>query len=250
MDLKINLDEYRNVVFLTGAGISVASGIRPFRGPDGLWTDKTLERLTQIETFNDEPQEVWRFWRSMRAVALEAVPNAGHLELARIEAARPAGSRFTLITQNIDDLHTRAGSARVLEYHGSGLRTRCSRRDCSLEPFEDPSVSGDPVPACPRCGSPLRPDIVFFGEMIPAETSRIAQRAVDGCDLFVAVGTSATVYPAASFARSAKYAGARTVCFNLSSVDSACGDFDEEILGPCEETLPRCFGGAVRPRLA
>lgn len=248
MDTTIDLDRYRHVVFLTGAGVSVASGLRPYRGPNGLWKDETLVRLSHIETFAAEPLEVWRHWWAMRGLALAASPNAAHVALARLEAARPAGTTFTLVTQNVDGLHARAGSANALEYHGSGLRTRCSNHRCSLEPFVDARTSGDSVPACPLCGAPLRPDIVFFGEAIPVRESHGAKRALDECDLFVAVGTSATVYPAATFARSAKYAGARTLCLNLEHVDSAEGDFDEEILGPAEETLPRRFRPTKRPR--
>lgn len=246
METTIDLDRYRHVVFLTGAGVSVASGLRPYRGPNGLWKDETLARLSNIETFAAEPLEVWRHWWAMRALALAAEPNAAHLALARLEAARPAGATFTLVTQNVDGLHARAGSVNALEYHGNGLKTRCSNPRCSLEPFVDARIAGDSVPECPLCGYPLRPDIVFFGEAIPVRESHGAKRALDQCDLFVAVGTSATVFPAASFARSAKYSGARTLCLNLERVDLAEGDFDEVILGPAEETLPRSFGPTVR----
>ncbi|MBL8967701.1 MAG: hypothetical protein JNG85_11890 [Spirochaetaceae bacterium] len=249
METMIDLDRYGHVVFLTGAGVSVASGLRPYRGPNGLWKDETLVRLSHIETFATEPLEVWRHWWAMRALAMAAAPNAAHLALARLEAARPAGTTFTLVTQNVDGLHARAGSANVLEYHGTGLKTRCSNPSCALEPFVDARTAGDSVPECPLCSSPLRPDIVLFGEMIPARESRGAKRALDECDLFVAVGTSATVFPAASFARSAKYAGARTLCLNLEHVDLAEGDFDEEILGPAEETLPKCFGPTERSQV-
>ncbi|MEI6873929.1 MAG: Sir2 family NAD-dependent protein deacetylase [Spirochaetota bacterium] len=241
---RIVLDAYRNVVFLTGAGVSVASGIRPYRGPDGIWNDETLVRLADIGTFHAEPLAVWKHWWKMRELSLGAQPNAAHLSLAALEAARPAGMGFTLITQNVDGLHDRAGSRSLVEFHGNGLRTRCSDPRCDLPPFVDPLKDGDSVPLCPRCGAPLRPDIVFFGEAIPPRQHEAAALALDHCQLFIAVGTSATVWPAAQFVNEAKGHGARTIYINLQSLGAlgGTGDFDEEYLGRAEELLPAIFG--------
>ncbi|MBP7095093.1 MAG: NAD-dependent deacylase [Spirochaetia bacterium] len=234
---------YRNVVVLTGAGVSVASGIRPYRGPGGLWNDATLARLADIETFVAEPLEVWRHWWKLRELARGAEPNPAHLALAAFERSRSAGSSITLVTQNVDGLHGRAGSRALVEYHGNALRTRCSNPRCSLEPYDDRTASGDAVPRCPRCGANLRPDIVLFGESIPEAAREAVERALAACDLFVAIGTSATVYPAALFVDIAKRRGARTVYLNLQGLDAlgGSGDFDEEILGPAELLAPRYF---------
>jgi NAD-dependent deacetylase len=242
----IDFEAYFHVVFLTGAGISVASVIRPYRGPGGLWNDETLVKFSDIETFWSRPGEVWDFWRKTREVVLAARPNPAHLSLARLEGSRPVGSSFTLITQNIDGLHLSAGSGEVVEYHGNVMRTRCSNEGCDLEPFRDEAVSGD-LPLCPRCGAVLRPDIVMFGEAIPAEARRRAAEALRSCDLFVAVGSSGTVYPASTFVDEAKSAGARTIYVNLQPLDSlgGRGAFDEEYLGKAEELLPRML--AIRP---
>lgn len=240
---SINLDDYANVVFLTGAGVSVASGIRPYRGPGGLWNDETLAKLADIGTFEREPLSVWKHWWKMRELARAAAPNAAHLALARLEAARPPGSSFTLVTQNVDGLHARAGSLSLVEYHGNALRTRCSDPCCDLPPYVDETAGGEAVPTCPRCGAPLRPDIVFFGEMIPPFQRDAVEEALDACDLFVAVGSSATVYPAAMFVNVARHQGARTIYVNLQPIEALGGEghFGEEYLGPAEELLPRLF---------
>lgn len=243
-ETRIRLGDYRNAVFLTGAGVSVASGIRPYRGPDGMWNDEKLVQYSHIDTFRRDPLGVWRHWWKVRELALAARPNAAHLALAELEASRPAGAGFTLVTQNVDGLHQRAGSRALVEYHGTTMRTRCSNPSCRLPPFEDATCSGDAVPACPRCGSPLRPDIVLFGEAIPAGPRDAVQAALERCDLFVSIGTSGTVYPAAMFVSVAKSRGARTVYLNLQSLDAlgGTGAFDEELLGPAELLVPRVFG--------
>ena len=238
----IDFDAYSHVVFLTGAGVSVASGIRPYRGPGGLWNDETLVQFSDIDTFLRRPREVWDFWRRTREVVLAARPNSAHEALARFEASRRNSSRFTLITQNIDGLHLTAGSREVVEYHGNVMRTRCSNEDCDLEPFHDEAVAGD-LPLCPRCGAVLRPDIVMFGEAIPIEARMRTDGALRSCDLFVAVGTSGTVYPASTFVDEAKGHGARTIYVNLQTLGAlgGRGAFDEEYLGKAEELLPRMF---------
>jgi len=241
---RIRLGDYRNIVILTGAGVSVASGIRPYRGPDGLWNDETLVRLSEIGTFRADPLGVWQHWWKMRELGLNAKPNTAHTALAEAEASLAPGTRFTLVTQNVDGLHTAAGSRSVVEYHGSGMRSRCSNPDCSLPPFRDPQCSGDTVPLCPRCGSPLRPDIVLFGEEIPRAAALTVEDALDACELFIAVGTSGTVWPAAMFVNVAGSRGARTVYINLQPLESlgGSGSFDEVYIGPAEELLPRMLG--------
>jgi NAD-dependent deacetylase len=241
---RLKLGDYGNIVILTGAGVSVASGIRPYRGPDGLWNDETLVRLSEIGTFNASPLEVWKHWWKLRELGLTVKPNAAHFALAEAEASLAPGARFTLVTQNVDGLHTAAGSRSVVEYHGSGKRTRCSNPGCSLPPFVDTQCSGDAAPLCPRCGSALRPDIVLFGEAIPPAVADAVEEALDECDLFVAVGTSGTVWPAAMFVNVAHGNGARTIYLNLQPLAAlgGLGSFDEEYIGPAEELLPYMLG--------
>jgi NAD-dependent deacetylase len=241
---RIDPGEYRKIVVLTGAGISVASGIRPFRGPGGLWNDEKIVKYSDYYTFLAEPLETWKFWWSARSSCLAAEPNAAHIALARLEAGLRKDQEFCLITQNIDGLHARAGSRKVVEYHGNVLVTRCSNPSCSLEPFADEAVGGDATPLCPLCGSRLRPDIVMFSEAIPEGCALAAEEAIRGCELFIAVGTSGTVYPAAGFVHRAAYEGARTVYVNLESLSGReiGSGFGEECLGRAEEVLPALLG--------
>jgi len=245
VDARMNINDYGRIVILTGAGVSVASGLRPYRGPDGLWNDQDLVRLSHVDTLQSEPLALWRHWWAMRKIARAASPNPAHISIARFAVSIEPGRTMSLITQNVDGLHSKAGSPSVIEFHGNALRTRCSRDGCSLESFEDPRCEGDEVPLCPLCGSLLRPDIVLFGEMIGPEADYRAKRALRDCDLFIAAGTSGTVQPAALFASWAALAGARTVWVNLEGPPQQDSDhaFDEECLGRAEEVLPELLGG-------
>jgi NAD-dependent deacetylase len=240
--VRIDIADYSGIVFLTGAGISAASGIRTYRGPDGLWNDETLIRLSDGETFRTDPLDVWKFWSETRKITAAAAPNAAHLALAALEERLVPGRKLTIITQNIDGLHGRAGSSKVIEFHGSVHRTRCSDSACASEPFDDSALYVTEVPRCPACGSNLRPDIVLFHEMIDVRNSTDALHALADCDLFVAVGTSATVYPANKFVRWAFERGARTVYLNLESLGDENVYFKEEYLGRAEEIVPLIFG--------
>jgi NAD-dependent deacetylase len=235
----IDIADYSGIVFLTGAGISAASGIRTYRGPDGLWNDETLVRLSDGETFRTDPLDVWRFWSEARRITDAASPNAAHLALAALEGRLVPGQALTIVTQNIDGLHGRAGSSNVIEFHGSVHRTRCSNFACGLEPFLDRALHMEKVPLCPLCGSNLRPDIVLFSEMIPQANSEAAFRALESCDLFVAIGTSGTVYPASQLVQRAHGRGARTVYLNLETLGEENAFFEEEYLGRAEEIVPR-----------
>jgi len=226
----------RKVVVLTGAGISVASGLKPYRGPGGLWTANP-ELATRLVAGIDV-ESLWTITCDWRAELASAVPNAAHRALAEFERKLlERGGTFTLITQNVDGLHTLAGSVNVVEFHGSLRRSRCSAA-CGAESFEDDRCAG-PVPSCPHCGSPVRPDIVLFNEMIGALADWSAKRALRDCDLFVAIGTSGTVSPASNFVRSAAYAGAHTVLVNLEASESAV--FSEVIRGDAETLVPELF---------
>jgi len=230
------------VVVLTGAGISAESGIRTFRGADGLWEGHRIEDVASPEGFMRDPVTVYRFYNERRRqlVSPDIAPNAAHAALARLE--ENLGDDFLLVTQNIDDLHKRAGSRRVLPMHGELRKTRCDA--C----HEVPDFDGDfdHATLCPACGcaGKLRPHVVWFGEM-PLYMDEIYQ-ALMNCDVFAAIGTSGHVYPAAGFVELAARAGAQTVEINLerSAVHSA---FDEALYGPATETVPVWVAGLISP---
>ena len=218
------------IVILTGAGISAESGLRTFRAADGLWEDHRVEDVATPEAFERDPALVQRFYNERRRQLGCVEPNAAHLALARLERAWPG--EMLLVTQNVDDLHDRAGSRNLVHMHGELLKARCLR--CG----EASPWPGDILPEsrCPSCGRPgrLRPHIVWFGEM-PLELDRIGE-ALDRCALFAAIGTSGNVYPAAGFVSMAA-PGAHTVELNLdaSLVSTA---FRERRQGRATELVP------------
>ena len=222
-----------NIVILTGAGISAESGIRTFRGADGLWENHRLEDVATPEAFLRNPPLVQRFYNERRRQLLGPAvrPNPAHAALARLEQA--LGDRFLLVTQNIDNLHERAGSQRVVHMHGELLKARCRLCDHVQAVTRDLSVDSQ----CQSCQSRgcLRPHIVWFGEM-PLEMARI-YRALEQCHRFISIGTSGNVYPAAGFVEVANSAGAHTLELNLeaSRVRSA---FREHREGLASELVP------------
>ena len=218
------------IVILTGAGISAESGLETFRSADGLWAQHRIEDVCTPEALARDPALVHRFY-DMRRGALESVaPNPAHAALARLEAQWP--SDLLIVTQNVDDLHERAGSRQVLHMHGelnSALCAACDRRTGWTGPLP-------PAVDCPACGAPaLRPDIVFFGE-IPYQMDRI-EAALSRADMFVSIGTSGAVYPAAGFVRMAQAFGARTLELNLETSEGSHW-FDESRLGPASALVP------------
>jgi NAD-dependent deacetylase len=223
--------DIENILVLTGAGISAESGLATFRGPDGLWEGHRVEDVATPEAFERDPALVHAFYDARRARLGEVEPNAAHRALARLDSEWPGG--LLIVTQNVDDLHERAGARRLLHMHGE-LKSAWCRACDSRTPWGDPL--GD-HPACPDCGESghLRPDIVWFGEM-PYEMDRI-DRALRDADLFVSIGTSGNVYPAAGFVQTARYAGARTLEMNLEpSMGSML--FDESRTGRAGELVP------------
>ena len=188
------------VAVLTGAGISAESGIPTFRGAGGLWRNFRPEQLATPEAFAHDPRTVWEWYLWRRGLIDAAQPNAGHRALAALEQQRP---RVTLITQNVDGLHDRAGSRRILKVHGDIWQSRCTacsyqRKDRALEYPMLP-------PPCPECGEPLRPGVVWFGEPLPRIVWAEAERAVSQADVLLVVGTSAQVYPAAGLIGMARF---------------------------------------------
>jgi NAD-dependent deacetylase len=219
------------VFVLTGAGVSAESGIRTFRDAGGLWEKYRFEEVASPEGWAADPKVVWRFYAQRRAQAVGCEPNAAHRALAVLEHA--IGDRLFLCTQNVDDLHEKAGAKRVHHMHGELFRSRCEA--CARPPFED-RVAHQTIPLC-SCGGRVRPHIVWFGE-IPLGMDVIAD-ALDRCSLFVTVGSSGAVYPAAGFVAAVKHR-ARTVYIGPERPDNADA-FDECRLGKAGDVLPTLF---------
>ena len=235
----ITSDAFNNALILTGAGISVASGLNAYRGPGGLWEQADIARIADAQNLPGTLPDLWRLYAARRERALAAQPNAAHIAIARFQQRYAAENRVTLVTQNVDGLHQRAGSPDVLEMHGSAFRSRCLRRDCAQEPFRDETIP-DGIPACPTCGGPLRPDVVLFSENLSSRILRVIEQSLSECDLFLSIGTSGVVWPAASLVHAAAHLGARTISVNIES--SGNPSFQEEYIGPAAEILPRLLG--------
>ena len=225
------------VFVLTGAGISAESGLPTFRASDGLWAGHRIEDVCTPEAWQRNPWRVWEFYSGRRADGAKAEPNPAHFALAELEAK--LGERFFLCTQNVDDLHERAGSVRLVHMHGELAKSRCEN-ECGRAPVEDRTIytSLDEVGRC-ACGGLLRPHIVFFGE-IPLEMDRI-QEEIGKATLMVVVGTSGSVYPAANFVHWARLGGARTVYVGPEAPLNAAA-FTHVVEGKAGEVLPGLFG--------
>jgi len=223
-----------SIVVLTGAGISAESGIKTFRASDGLWENHPVDEVATPEGFERNPQLVYEFYNQRRRqlVGGDVLPNPAHSFLAKFEHEFPG--EFLLVTQNVDNLHERAGSKNLLHMHGELLKMRCLNSQLVFDVQDD--FSFDTNCRCCRSAGNLRPHIVWFGEM-PFHMNRINQ-ALESCDLFVAIGTSGNVYPASGFYQTAKIRRAHTVELNLESTHSG---FDEQIQGRASEVVPAYF---------
>jgi len=227
----------KRCVVLTGAGISAESGVPTFRGKEGLWGKFRPEELATMDAFMANPKIVWEWYNWRRQIIGEVKPNPGHYAIVEMETIF---DHFTLITQNVDDLHRIAGSTNVLELHGNIMKNKCLQ--CS-EPFpEDMNISPEEIPACSKCGGQIRPDVVWFGEMLNAA---IIQKAYDEsaeADLFLSIGTSAIVQPAASLPVEAKRSQAILIEINVNSTPlSSIADFF--VTEPSGEFLPKLAAG-------
>ncbi len=215
---------------LTGAGISAESGLATFRGSDGLWNGYRVEDVATPDAWIADPAMVWRFYSMRRRNALAAQPNAGHRALAELEQRMPG--RFYLCTQNVDDLHERAGSQHIHHMHGSLFQSRCTR--CNV-PFADSALYEDTLPTCKECGHLVRPHIVWFGE-IPLAMEEIYAE-LDRATVLLVAGTSGSVYPAAGLVHIARRRRIRTIYAGPEEPLNAQA-FDEILLGPATEVLP------------
>jgi NAD-dependent deacetylase len=222
----------RNIVILTGAGVSAESGLATFRGPDGLWEGHRVEDVCTPEAFQRDPALVHAFYDARRAKLTTVAPNAAHEALARLDAEWPGD--LLLVTQNVDDLHERAGSKRLIHMHGELTKGWCLACDGRFAWIGTMS-EGSSCPSCRAVGQ-VRPDIVWFGEMPYA--MELIDEALQQCDLFISIGTSGAVYPAAGFVQTARYCGAKTLEINLEpSLGSYL--FDESRTGRAGELVPQ-----------
>jgi NAD-dependent deacetylase len=229
------------VAVLTGAGVSAESGVPTFRASEGLWEGHRIEDVASPDGFRRDPRLVWQFYNGRRANVARVEPNPGHRVLSDLE--QRFGDGFTLVTQNVDGLHQQAGNRNVLEVHGSLRRTRCTEcgavKDRGLEPLAD-------MPTCELCGGLLRPDIVWFGELLPPAVWERAVAAVEACDVFLVVGTSAVVHPAAGLISLARRpsdwlgTGERATVIEVNLTETvASHSADIGLYGPSGHTLPR-----------
>jgi NAD-dependent deacetylase len=217
---------------LTGAGVSAESGVPTFRGNNGLWKQYRAEELATHEAFTRDPKTVWEWYDWRRRLIAEVKPNAGHFALAELEHRIP---NFTLITQNVDDLHDDAGSKNVLKIHGSIWSLRCTQ--CGDERLDRTAPLPNLPPKC-RCSGLLRPGVVWFGETLPPKVWESAERAAEQADVFLVIGTSALVYPAAGLARIAKLSGAKVIEINIEETPLSSGT-DAFLQGSSAELLPQ-----------
>jgi len=242
--MPLVIDSFTRLLVLTGAGVSAESGVPTFRDANGLWENHSIEQVATPQGFEDDPALVWRFYSERRRKAKTVGPNPGHVALAQAEERM--GDRFLLVTQNIDGLHQRAGSRRVIEIHGSLFRTRCFGGE--REPFGDESER-DAAPPCEVCARDgreglLRPAVVWFGELIDPEVLGAIARFVAASQrsrlVFLAVGTSGAVYPAAGLVLEARAAGGETWLVNAEPSENR-GAFHHFVQGPSGTILPDFF---------
>jgi NAD-dependent deacetylase len=232
IEVGLRLRSAKQVVVFTGAGVSAESGVPTFRDAQtGLWAQFKAEELATPEAFQANPKRVWEWYAWRRELVGKALPNPAHRAIAEIERHV---SEFTLVTQNVDGLHQRAGSQRVIELHGNIRRVKCFEEGVVVEHWQE---TGEVPPRCPACGAWLRPDVVWFGEALPDGAFEAAVAAAEACDLCFSIGTAAAVYPAASLPAMAKAAGAFVVEIDpnrtaLSGVVDAC------LPGPAGTVLP------------
>ena len=227
-----------HIAILTGAGVSAESGLGTFRDVGGLWTKYDLADVATPEGYVRDPKLVLEFYNARRVNCANAVPNPAHQAIARLQRDYPG--RVTLVTQNIDDLHERGGSAEVIHMHGQIMRALCA--ECGHQwGWTSEMTLGDICHSCATVGT-VRPDVVWFGEM-PYHMEKIWARTAD-CDLFVAIGTSGAVYPAAGLVTEARHRGVQTLEINLEPSDNTDA-FDDRVLGPASETVPGWVEGLL-----
>lgn len=225
--------DYKNIVVLTGAGLSRSAGLATYRGPGGLWTDEDKAKLSDVSSLRTQHTKVCDMFWSFRDAIVKVTPTAAHRAIAAFEEKLPKGASFTILTQNVDGLHQAAGSRNVCELHGNLRRWRCEECNHVAHPPD-----GEPPV---HCAERMRPDVVLFGEMLGVETERTMKHALRECDLFIGIGTSGTVEPAASLVRWAALNNARRVLVNLEVFEDADDLYTEVHEGESDALVPSLF---------
>jgi len=225
------MSKYKNIAILTGAGISAESGLSTFRDEEGMWNKHRVEDVATIQAFYRNPDFVHKFYNNMKGDLINAEPNAAHLAITELQ--QKSGANISVITQNVDTLHEKAGNQNIYHIHGVINQAVCLNCDEIMETWGEVTTKTQ----CPKCGldNVLKPNIVFFGENLLC--MNIVDYVLRSCDLFISIGTSGEVFPANTFARSAKYNGAETIEFNLNRTTNNY-DFDKSITGKAGETFP------------
>jgi len=236
------LTNAQSVVAFTGAGVSAESGVPTFRGSDGIWKKFKPEELANFEAFMKNPELVWEWYSARKKIIANIEPNRGHHTLVRMEQMFP---RFAVITQNIDNLHRRAGSTNVFELHGNIERNYCTK--CGTPYTNEEVLTQAGVPRCLKCNGLIRPDVVWFGEMLPEDEWEQSVRAAESADVFLSIGTSAIVYPAASIPLMAKHQGAYLVEINPEPTPLT-DQADEFLMGASGAILPELYARLVAER--
>ena len=228
----------KRIAVLTGAGTSAESGVPTFRDPGGLWQQFKPEELANMDAFLRNPTLVQGWYAHRREIVEKVTPNPGHHALAELENwITSRGGSFSLITQNVDNLHQRAGSRNVIELHGNLTRNYCM--NCGRDATEKVLAAySEGELRCPECGDLIRPNVVWFGEMLPPEAIEEATQASETSDVFLSIGTSAVVYPAAGLPLIARQSGAFVAEFNIEP-SAIASEMSEVILGPVGESLPQ-----------
>ena len=234
-ELLSKIKSASSILFFTGAGISAESGIETFRGKGGLWNKMSAQELASFDGFMKNPNLVWEWYQYRREIVRDTEPNAGHKTIAEFEKHF---EEVTVVTQNVDNLHKRAGSNNILELHGNIERNFCM--DCKTFYGVEKFIETKEPPKCEKCGGMIRPDVVWFGEMLPQNIFAEAERKAASADVCFIVGTSAVVYPAAYIPISAKEAGATLVEINIEPTNIS-NQVDYSIWGKSGEVLPKIF---------
>ncbi len=230
----------KKIVVFTGAGISASAGLRTYRGPNGLWNDTAIVKAAEAQTLKTDPRFSWDHWGGMRAQIAQAEPTRAHIALAEAETNLPEGYSLHIVTQNVDGLHTRAGSKGVIEFHGNVMKTRCTNPKCTLVPFDDQAPHKEALPVCTLCGHHLRPDVVLFGENVNVDNVAAARKLMKECGTLLVVGTTLEVQPAKSIVDIKKrfYSGVKTIWVNITPANQFHWSFKEIHTGGADQALP------------
>ncbi len=241
----------KNIVVFSGAGISASAGLRTYRGPDGLWNDAAIVKAAEAQTLKSNPRFSWDHWGGMRKQIANCEPTRAHLALAEAQANLPEGYSLNIVTQNVDGLHTRAGSTGVIEFHGNVMMTRCTNPKCTLVPYADNDPHENALPVCTQCGHHLRPDVVLFGENVKIDNVAAARKLMKECGVLIVVGTTLEVQPVKGIVDIKKrfYSGVKTIWVNVTPAGQFHWSFKEVHTSGADKALPeiltRVTGGNV-----